>query len=59
MFGLSLRKLVCRDSCLTGNRHILYMHKAFELSMDLASYIIIIEALPLMAIGFVKKDGMK
>lgn len=60
MFGLSLRKLVCFViAVLLAIGTYFICTKVFELSMDLTSYIIIIEALPLMAIGFVKKDGME
>lgn len=59
MFGLSLRKLVCLSSAiLLGIGSYFLLTKLFGLSMDMASYIIVLEALPFMAFGFVKKDGM-
>ena len=59
MFGLSLRKLVCFVSAVVlGVGTYLLCTKVFSLSMDAASYIIIAEAMPLMAFGFIKKDGM-
>lgn len=59
MFGLSLRKLVCFSSAVVlGVGTYFLCTKVLSLTMDTASYIIIAEALPLMALGFIKKDGM-
>jgi hypothetical protein len=59
MFGMSLRKLVCFTSAVVlGVGTYFLCTKVFGLSMDAASYIIIFEAMPLMAFGFIKKDGM-
>lgn len=59
MFGLSLRKLVCFSSAVVlGVGTYFLCTKVLGLTMDTASYIIIAEALPLMAFGFIKKDGM-
>jgi hypothetical protein len=59
MFGLSLRKLICFSSAVVlGIGTYFLCTKVFGLTMDTASYIIIVEALPLMALGFIKKDGM-
>ena len=59
MFGLSLRKLVCFSSAVVlGVGTYFLCTKVLGLTMDTASYIIIAEALPLMALGFIKKDGM-
>lgn len=59
IFGLSLRKLVCLVSAIllcVGS--YLLLTKVAKLSMDITSYIVILEAIPIMAIGFIKKDGM-
>lgn len=59
MFGLSLRKLVCFSAAvILGIGSYFLCTKFLGLSMDAASYIIIFEAMPLMAFGFIKKDGM-
>ena len=59
MFGLSLRKLVCFTSAVVlGIGSYFLCTKVLGLTMDTASYIIIAEAMPLMAFGFIKKDGM-
>jgi hypothetical protein len=59
MFGLSLRKLVCFSSAVVlGVGTYFLCTKVLGLTMDTASYIIIAEAMPLMAFGFIKKDGM-
>lgn len=59
MFGMSLRQLICFVSAVVlsiGTYLICTM--MFDLSMDTASYIIIVEAMPIMAVGFIQKDGM-
>ena len=59
MFGLSLRKLACFSAAVVlGIGTYFLCTKVFNLSMDAASYIVIFEAMPLMAFGFIKKDGM-
>lgn len=59
MFGLSLRKLICFVSAvILGIGTYFLCTKVLGFTMDTASYIIIVEALPLMAVGFIKKDGM-
>ena len=59
MFGMSLRKLICFFTAVVlGVGTYFLCTKILKLSMDAASYIIIVEAMPLMAFGFIKKDGM-
>ncbi len=59
MFGLSLRKLICFSTAVVlGIGSYFLLTKVFGLTMNSASYVIIIEAMPLMALGFVKKEGM-
>lgn len=59
IFGLSLRKLICTVSAVVlcvGSYFLLT--RIAGLSMDVTGYIVILEAIPLMAVGFIKKDGM-
>lgn len=59
MFGLSIRKLICFSAAVVlGVGSYFLCTKVFGLTMDTASYIIIVEAIPLMAVGFIKKNGM-
>ena len=58
IFGMSLRQLVCFVSAVAlGIGSYFLFTKGLGLSMDITSYIIILEALPLGALGFIKKDG--
>ena len=59
MFGMSFRKIICFGLAVILGivSYILYVF-LFKISMDIASYIIILQAMPLMAIGFIKKDGI-
>jgi len=59
MFGLSIRKLICFSTAVVFSVGTYFLcTKLFGLTMDMTSYIIIIEAMPLMALGFIKKNGM-
>lgn len=58
LFGLSLRQLLCLAGAVVLSIGSYFVAtKVFGLSMDAASYLIILEALPLMCIGFIRKDG--
>ncbi|WP_435924232.1 PrgI family protein [Paenibacillus sp. DYY-L-2] len=58
LFGMSIRQLICFSAAIVlAVGSYLLLTKVFYLSMDAASYVIIIESIPLMAIGFVKKNG--
>jgi hypothetical protein len=59
IFGLSGRQLLCFVIAivLAVGSYIL-LTGVMHLTMQVASYIVIIEALPLMAIGFVRKNGL-
>lgn len=58
LFGLSIRQLICFSAAIVLSiGSYMLLTKVFYLSMDAASYVIIIESIPLMAIGFVKKNG--
>ncbi|GIP52977.1 PrgI family protein [Paenibacillus vini] len=58
LFGLSIRQLICFSLAIVLSiGSYLLLTKVFYLSMDAASYVIIIESIPLMAIGFVRKNG--
>ena len=58
LFGMSLRQLVCFSSAIVLSvGSYLLLTKVIGLSMDAASYVIIVESMPLLAIGFVKKNG--
>lgn len=59
LFGLSLRQLICVGSAVVLSIGTYFLcTKVFGLSMDFTSYIIIIEAIPIMALGFIKIEGM-
>ncbi len=59
MFGLSIRKLICFSvAVVLGVGSYFLCTKVLGLTMDTTSYVIIIESLPLMAMGFIKKNGM-
>lgn len=59
MFGMSLRKLICFSTAIIISIGTYFLcTKVLGLSMDTASYIIIIEVMPLLASGFIKKDGI-
>lgn len=59
IFGLSLRQLACMTIaialCVVS---YLFCTKVLGWTMDSTGYVIIIEAMPFMAVGFVTKDGM-
>ena len=58
VFGMSLRQLVCSVlAVVLGIGTYFLCTKMFNMTMDSASYVIIVEALPLMAFGFIRKDG--
>jgi len=59
LFGLSVRQLICLSlAVVVGVGSYLLLTKVLGISMDIASYVIILEAIPLMAIGFIKKNGL-
>lgn len=59
MFGLSIRKLICFVIAIVSSIGTYFLcTKALGMTMDGASYVIIIVAIPFMALGFIKKDGM-
>lgn len=59
MFGLSGRKLICLGLAVVLSIGTYFLLTGvFGMSMNNASYIIMIEVIPLLALGFVKKDGM-
>lgn len=59
MFGLSGRKLICFGLAIVMSIGTYFLcTKLLGMSMDNTGYIIMIEVMPLMALGFVKKDGM-
>jgi len=59
IFGLSIRQLVCFIiAILTSIGTYFLCTLVFNMTLDATSYVIIFEAMPLMAIGFIKKDGM-
>ena len=58
LFGLSIRQLICFTAAIILSvGSYLLLTKVLGFSMDLASYVIIIEALPLVAIGFIRRNG--
>ena len=58
IFGLSLRQLCCLSLAIVLSIvSYLLCTQILKMTMDAASYVIIIEALPLMALGFIRKDG--
>jgi hypothetical protein len=58
LFGLSLRQLLCLiTAALLSLLNFFLFTKVFHLPRDLAEYLIIIQSIPLMALGFVKKNG--
>ena len=59
MFGLSGRKLICFGLAIVLSIGTYFLStKVFGISMDNTGYIIIVEVIPLLALGFIKKDGM-
>jgi hypothetical protein len=59
MFGLSIRQLLCFGAAiLSGAATWFFCDRVLGLSLNTVSYIIIAEAAPLMALGFIQKDGM-
>ena len=59
VFGMSIRKLVCLGIAIAlcvGTYLLLTM--VLSVSADAAGYVVILEAIPLMALGFLEKDGM-
>lgn len=58
IFNMSLRQLGCFSAAVVlGVGSYFLCTKTMGLSMDATSYVIIAEALPLMALGFIQKDG--
>lgn len=58
IFGMSLRQLACFSVAVVLSIGSYFVcTKILGMSMDATSYVIIAEALPLMALGFVQKDG--
>ena len=58
MFGMSIRQLLCFSLAITvsvGSYFLLT--KLLGISSEIVSYVIIFESLPLMALGFIKKNG--
>lgn len=59
MFGMSFRKIICFSIAIALGIGTYFICTFWlKISMDISSYLIIMQAMPLMAIGFVKKDGM-
>jgi hypothetical protein len=59
MFGLSIRQLCCFGAAiLAGVATWLFCAKILRLSFEIMSYVIIAEAAPFMALGFIRKDGL-
>lgn len=56
VFGLSLRQLLCLTIAVVLGV-VSYVALTRAVNEEIASYIVIIEALPLFAMGFVKKEG--
>jgi hypothetical protein len=58
LFGLSLRQLICFSLAmvLCGTTYFL-MTYMLHLNKDLVGYIVIFEAVPLLAVGFVRVNG--
>ncbi|MDR1070272.1 MAG: PrgI family protein [Gracilibacteraceae bacterium] len=58
MFGLSIRQLLCFAVAILGGAATwFFCAKLLRLPFDLISYVVIAEAAPLMALGFIRKDG--
>jgi len=58
LFGMSIRQLACFSAAIVLSvGTYLLLTKVLWLTMDTASYIIIIESVPLMAVGFITKNG--
>lgn len=58
LFGMSIRQLICFSSAMVLSvSSYLLLTQVLGLSMDVASYVIIFEAMPLLAIGFIKING--
>lgn len=58
IFNMSLRQLGCFSTAVVlGVGSYFLCTKTLGLSMDTTSYVIIAEALPFMALGFIQKDG--
>ena len=56
LFGLSIRQLVCFSVAITSGIGTYYFtSKLFN--EDVASYVVILEVMPIFAIGFIKKNG--
>lgn len=56
LFGLSIRQLICFGSAITLGIGSYYFISKY-INQNLASYIVILETIPLFALGFFKKDG--
>ena len=58
IFGMSIRQLVCFSSAVVLSiGAYLLCTKVFNLTMDEASYAIILISIPIMALGFIKING--
>jgi len=56
LFGLSIRQLLCFSVAITSGVGTYYFtSKLFN--EDVASYVVILEVMPIFAIGFIKKNG--
>jgi short subunit dehydrogenase-like uncharacterized protein len=59
MFGLSIRQLCCFSAAiLAGVATWLLCARVLRLSLNTVSYVVIAEAAPFMALGFIRKDGL-
>jgi len=56
LFGLSIRQLICFAIAIILGVATYYFGSMF-LGSDFASYLVIVEAIPVFAIGFVRKNG--
>lgn len=59
IFGLSVRKLICLSVAIVLSIGTYFVGvKGLGFTLDTVSYVMILEAIPLMAVGFLKKNGM-
>ena len=57
--GMSIRQLVCFGTALVlGVGSFLLLTFVVGLSMEITSYIVMLETMPLMALGFIRPSGM-
>ena len=58
MFGLSIRQILCFTiAIVVGVLTYLFLTSVLGLDMDFASYVIMIEVIPVLAVGFVRING--